>query len=152
MISAYILSRSFVPSRCAFWLSAAQRRSRSAPSADEENSLGVSRQSPPHYWRGLRPLGSEPSTAAIAWYTRRLDWVMSRRKSTVVAAFLLLVAVVATVGTHLRREFFPEVDAGAFEMYVRAPSGTRIEATEERIAEVEKVCSRRFRPRSHHDH
>src|SRR5262249_10842234 len=42
------------------------------------------------------------------------------------------------LGTHLRREFFPEVDAGAFEMYVRAPSGTRIEETERRIADIEK--------------
>ena len=31
----------------------------------------------------------------------------------------------------MRRDFFPEVDAGAFEMYVRAQSGTRIEKTEE---------------------
>ena len=38
----------------------------------------------------------------------------------------------------LRREFFPEVDAGSFEMYVRAPSGLRIERTEERIAAVEE--------------
>ena len=44
----------------------------------------------------------------------------------------------------LRREFFPEVDAGAFEIYVRAPSGTRIEVTEERIAEVED-----YHPRDH---
>ena len=38
----------------------------------------------------------------------------------------------------LRKEFFPEVDAGAFEMYVRAPSGLRIEETEKRIAAVEE--------------
>ena len=38
----------------------------------------------------------------------------------------------------IRREFFPEVDAGAFEMAVRAPSGTRIEVTNDRIDEVEK--------------
>ena len=37
----------------------------------------------------------------------------------------------------LRREFFPEVDAGSFEMYVRAPSGLRIEETEKRIEAVE---------------
>jgi multidrug efflux pump subunit AcrB len=43
------------------------------------------------------------------------------------------------LGSRLRREFFPEVDAGAFEMYVRARSGTRIEETEKRIAAVEKV-------------
>ena len=38
----------------------------------------------------------------------------------------------------LRREFFPEVDAGAFEIYVRAPSGTRIEVTEAHVARVEQ--------------
>ena len=37
----------------------------------------------------------------------------------------------------MRRDFFPEVDAGSFEMYVRAPSGLRIEETEKRIKEVE---------------
>src|SRR5262249_37701802 len=42
----------------------------------------------------------------------------------------------------MRKEFFPEVDAGAFEMYVRAPSGTRIEKTEEIIAEVEKFIEK----------
>ena len=37
----------------------------------------------------------------------------------------------------MRRDFFPEVDAGAFEMYVRAESGLRIEETEKRIKAVE---------------
>ena len=44
-----------------------------------------------------------------------------------------------TLGLRLRRDFFPEVDAGAFEMTVRAASGTRIEVTEQRIAEVEQM-------------
>ena len=30
----------------------------------------------------------------------------------------------------MRREFFPEVDAGSFEIAVREPTGTRIEVTE----------------------
>ena len=51
----------------------------------------------------------------------------------------------------MRREFFPEVDAGAFEMYVRAPSGTRIESTEKRIKAgrgLRQEDDRRGRPRS----
>ena len=62
----------------------------------------------------------------------------------VLAAVGLLAAVlVGRLARQLRREFFPEVDAGAFEMYVRAPSGTRIEITEDRIAEVETVIEDR---------
>src|SRR5262249_4036419 len=55
----------------------------------------------------------------------------------VLAAFALLIAVLGGLGSRLRREFFPEVDAAAFEIYVRARSGTRIEETEKRVAAVE---------------
>ncbi len=44
-------------------------------------------------------------------------------------------------GRSCAREFFPEVDAGAFEMYVRAASGLRIEETEKRIKAVEANVS-----------
>ncbi len=54
------------------------------------------------------------------------------------ALLRLLVSLVVVLGPRLRREFFPEVDSGAFEIYARAPSGTRIEETEKRVARVEK--------------
>src|SRR3954462_14803133 len=62
---------------------------------------------------------------------------MRHRGLVLAAALALLVAVVVGLGARLRREFFPEVDAGAFEMYVRAPSGTRIEETERRVTDIE---------------
>src|SRR5205823_2792997 len=55
---------------------------------------------------------------------------------------LLAILIVFGGGRQLRREFFPEVDAGAFEIYVRAPSGTRIEVTEERIKKVEEFVTK----------
>src|SRR6185312_12196903 len=78
----------------------------------------------------------------IAWYIRRLDAVMRYRLPAVLAAVVTLAAVVALLGTRLRREFFPEVDAGAFELYARAPSGTRIEATDQRVAQIEALIRR----------
>ncbi len=77
--------------------------------------------------------------SGIRWYTGLLNQIMKFRLIVVLSAVGLLVAVLLGIGSQMRREFFPEVDAGAFEMYVRAPSGTRIELTEERIAEVEAV-------------
>ena len=46
-----------------------------------------------------------------------------RRRLLVVGAAVccLLVGGLGDSARSLRREFFPEVDAGAFEMYVRAP-------------------------------
>ena len=59
--------------------------------------------------------------------------------STIIVAFgLLAVTIVVMSGRSSASEFFPEVDAGAFEMYVRAPAGLRIEETEERITAVEE--------------
>ena len=60
----------------------------------------------------------------FASYARVLDVVLRHRVLTITVAFGLLGATVFTLWPVLRREFFPEVDAGAFEMYVRAPSGT----------------------------
>ena len=49
----------------------------------------------------------------------------------VVPGYLLLAgAVVALVGPQLGREIFPQVDAGQFQLRLRAPTGTRIEQTE----------------------
>src|SRR5262249_23094263 len=76
---------------------------------------------------------------AIAGYVRCLGVAMRFRWLVVGAAVVLLAATILAFGSRLRREFFPEADAGAFEMYVRARSGTRIEDTEKRVADVEKV-------------
>src|SRR3954447_320359 len=67
-----------------------------------------------------------------------LDVVLDHREVTVATAAALLLVVLIGLGPVLRREFFPEVDSGAFEIYARAPSGTRIEETEKKVAVVEE--------------
>src|SRR5262249_2337127 len=70
-------------------------------------------------------------------YVKVLDVVLRNRLKAVAVGFGLLAVTIALLWPVLRKEFFPEVDAGAFEMYVRAPSGLRIEEMEKRIAAVE---------------
>jgi multidrug efflux pump subunit AcrB len=138
MIMAYILSRSFVPALCSLWLRSHGPKEHVIHGQDyehrSEHELG-------------RPKGSLSRAFAqweslinyvIGLYVLALGWVMKQRLAMVAAAAGLLVLVLLLFGSRLRREFFPEVDAGAFEIYVRAPSGTRIEETERRVAEVEK--------------
>jgi multidrug efflux pump subunit AcrB len=74
----------------------------------------------------------------FAAYARGLDVILRHRLLTIGVGFGLLAVTLAVLWPVLRKEFFPEVDAGAFDMYVRAPSGTRIERTEQIIAQVEK--------------
>ena len=69
-------------------------------------------------------------------YRRRLRWVLEHRTLTLVGAgalFVLSLGLAPFVGT----ELFPEVDAGQISVRFRAPSGTRIERTEELVARVE---------------
>jgi multidrug efflux pump subunit AcrB len=137
MVAAYLLSRTLVPSLCSLWL---------RPHAHPEVRHGLD-----YGDRSEHELGAGPGwlgrlflrwealiNTAIGWYGRQLDKVLRRRGLVLAVAVGLLVVVVLGLGLRLRCEFFPEVDAGAFEMYVRAKTGTRIEETERRIIDVEK--------------
>jgi multidrug efflux pump subunit AcrB len=73
----------------------------------------------------------------IALYVHLLDVVLKYKAVTIASAFTLLAIVLGTAVPVLRRDFFPEVDSGAFEIAVRAPSGTRIESTEIMVEGVE---------------
>ncbi len=72
--------------------------------------------------------------------------MLRHRVLTICVGYGLLVATIAVLWPIMRREFFPEVDAGAFEMYVRAHSGLRIEETEKRIKEVEDFVRKKIEP------
>ncbi|MEA2631855.1 MAG: hypothetical protein QOE66_2074, partial [Chloroflexota bacterium] len=67
---------------------------------------------------------------------------LDHRLLTICVGFGGLAVTLAVFWPIMRREFYPEVDAGAFEMYVRAPSGTRIERTEEKVAQIEEFLKK----------
>ncbi|HET6880725.1 MAG TPA: efflux RND transporter permease subunit [Pirellulales bacterium] len=132
MMAAFLLAMTLVPVQCAFWLR--PHHFNALAQADEFDGR---KRRVTMFERWERVIA-----AAIGWYTRRLSWVMAHRRTTVAAAVVLLAVTLAVFGTRLRREFFPEVDAGAFEMYVRAATATRVEETELRIAAVEDFLKR----------
>jgi|HubBroStandDraft_6_1064221.scaffolds.fasta_scaffold27988_1 multidrug efflux pump subunit AcrB len=82
-----------------------------------------------------QPTESAPSRLSFErlrnGYARILSWLMPLRWVTVplylgVAGFLIWV-----VGGQVGREIFPTVDAGQFQLRMKAPTGTRIEVTEQ---------------------
>ncbi len=80
----------------------------------------------------------------IQLYVRSLDTILKHRVATIVIAFGILALTLAAFAPIMRRDFFPESDAGAFEIAVRAAPGTRIERTEEKIAQVEKLIKEKI--------
>jgi multidrug efflux pump subunit AcrB len=162
MIAAYILSRTLVPTCSAFWLKghggshdegshggghghadaheqepAAHKPEHKEPETFKINGNGNGPARRPgifiRSWNRWQAMIDE----GIEYYAKALDVCLRHRLKTVFIGYGLLVVVNWYFWPILRREFFPEVDAGAFEMYVRAPSGLRIEETEKRIKAVE---------------
>jgi multidrug efflux pump subunit AcrB len=158
MIAAYILSRTLVPACSAFWL---KSHGGHAPSSEGDHGHGGGHSHGPDTHQ---PQKHEPQTfqingngkarrpgmisraftrwqqmidEGIEYYVKGLDFVLRHPFLTIGVGYALLVGTILVFWPILRRDFFPEVDAGAFEMYVRAPSGLRIEETEKRIHAVE---------------
>ncbi|HEY1379758.1 MAG TPA: efflux RND transporter permease subunit [Gemmataceae bacterium] len=145
MLAAFLLAMTFVPAMCALWL-----RGHGPQPAVHHGPDYQHRSKHEHGWG---PMGLAARAFArwesavnigITVYVHLLHRVMRVRLLTVAAAVGLLVATVLGLGTRLKREFFPEVDAGAFEVYVRASSGTRLEETEKRVAAVENAVRNRI--------
>jgi multidrug efflux pump subunit AcrB len=71
-----------------------------------------------------------------AGYVRILSALLTRRFVIPVVAVLML-ALGSTLYVFVGRDFFPLIDGGQIQLHVRAPAGTRIEATERIFQAVE---------------
>jgi multidrug efflux pump subunit AcrB len=60
-----------------------------------------------------------------------------RRKAIVPFVAVLILSLGAVMATFVGRDFFPLIDGGQIQLHVRAPAGTRIEATEAIFQAVE---------------
>jgi multidrug efflux pump subunit AcrB len=139
MVLAYCFSRTFVPARCAAWLRSHGHKPVEIHDEDFEHR-NVHENAPSRGLLSRLFLRWESLIAGgIAVYVRLLALALRLRVFVIGGAFTVLAVVIVLFGARLRREFFPEVDAGAFEIFVRAASGTRIEETEDRIVRVEQL-------------
>ena len=121
MVSSYLLSSTFVPV-LSTWLLRHQEHHR------------------------LKPGQRRPFEQAQAIYGRLLSGIV-RWRWVVVPAYLATAAVlIVGVGRGLGREIFPRVDAGRFQLRMRAPTGTRIEETEKLALRALEAVGREVGP------
>lgn len=142
MLIAFVLSQTFVPARCAAWLRGHGHKPIETHTFDYEHRNEHENPPPKGFFGQIFERWEALINKAIAAYSRLLDVVLRIRLQVIIGAFAILTFVIVAFGLQLRREFFPEVDAGSFEIFVRAPSGTRLEETEEKIARVENVVKK----------
>ena len=144
VLIAYVLSLTFVPTRCAAWM---RHHAEAGPVESHGGDLQHKNLHENPARRGLlsRLFARWESLLDIVFrgYARLLNLALKARYGVILGAFGALAVVVALLGPGLRREFFPEVDAGSFEISVRLPSGTRIELTEGYVEAVETYVKAR---------
>ena len=77
-----------------------------------------------------------PQSSVPAWFDSLFGRVLGARHLVLIAAVVLLIGAGVT-GMSMGKELFPPVDSSQFTIYVRLPSGTRIENTERVVAQIE---------------
>ena len=127
MLAALLLSLTLVPNRCAAWLK-----------SEDHNAT-------PSKWNLMAKFSKWFDAKFDVFaekYMATLNFCLRRRQTVFTGAVMLLVGCTMLIGPTLNRNFFPEVDSGSFEMTVRAQSGSKLAATEERVGEVEQLVKK----------
>jgi multidrug efflux pump subunit AcrB len=159
MLASYFLSRTVVPTMVKFLMRGhmeeidtslarsldenGRARSPSAPGSHERDGSG---QKPSgsafarirEFLSGIHEYFNRGFEKLRDIYVEALRWCLGHR-GAVFAAMGGFVLISLCLVPFLGRDFFPAVDAGQFRLHVRAPAGTRLEATEERFYEVGRV-------------
>jgi len=107
MVTSYFLSSTFVPV-LSVWLLQHEPGHSDVPTDD------------PGFFAGLR-----------SRYDGAVEWVLAMRWPVIAGYVIIAAVVIFFVGNQVGTEIFPTVDAGQFQLRLRAPTGTRIERTEE---------------------
>jgi len=139
ILASYVLSRTLVPTMARYLLAAEVRR---LASEGEGKAAGAAHRGPIERVSGHFIAAFERFRGA---YRALLAWALGHRRvvlATAAGVVALALALIPFVG----QDFFPTTDAGAFQLHLRAPVGTRVEQTELIVAAVERAIRRVIPP------
>ncbi len=129
MISSFLLSRTFVPMMCCKFLPDEHRAYHPGSATHEAPRKGWFARFTAFFDRFM-----ERQTRN---YERMLNLILRHRVTFLVIVALMFAASLLLLPL-IGREFFPQVDAGQITMYVRCPSNLRLDASEKKVAELER--------------
>lgn len=124
MLASYILSRTLVPTLADLML---RNESHGHNATEKKSFFGR--------FYGAFNAGFERFQNR---YISALEWVLSHRR-TVFVVFLMVIGITVVLIPFVGRDFFPKVDAGQIKLHLRAPAGTRLEATEQVAAQTAEI-------------
>ncbi|UFH55456.1 efflux RND transporter permease subunit [Spirosoma sp. KNUC1025] len=125
MLASYVLSRTLVPALADLMLR----------NEHQHDSRGTKR---PNAFRRLYNRFNNGFDRFQDRYIRALEWVLAHRR-TVFFVFIGVIAFTVVLLPFVGRDFFPQVDGGQIKLHLRAPAGTRLEATEQISAKTTEI-------------
>ncbi len=138
MLASYLLSRTLIPTMVHYMLKPEVKLYASGQHGETAGGKGL-------IWRA-HYLFNRRFELMRASYTSLLHWCLDHR-APVLAGFGIFVAASLGLVAWIGSDFFPTVDSGQMRLHARAPSGTRIEKTEQIFAEIEAEIRRDLPPR-----
>lgn len=128
LLASYAVAMTVVPLFCSRFLKAPHGASNGAAEPKKKKSFGA---------------------RFNAWFDRQFgrlldsySWAVNitlRWPLATLAFFGILIALSFSLLPHLGLSFFPRTDAGQFVISLKAPSGTRLSLTEDKVAKVEAI-------------
>ncbi len=137
MLASLFLALTFVPARSAAWLN-----SHRSPLADSSH---YPEPSPVGFWSRLYSIFDQALGSLTRRYQKFLSWSLDNRFLVLALVGVLFVGSLGLVLV-IGREFFPQVDSGQITIFVRCPTGTKLEKTTERVAALEKFIQQTLPP------
>ncbi len=144
MIASLLLALTFVPTRCAAWLKRHPQPPHppGPPLPSWERGAGRVRGSLfGRFHHGVERFLHGLTTR----YSRLLHLALRHRGLFLGGVGLLFVASLGLLPL-IGREFFPQVDSGQITIYLRCPTGTKIEKTNERVGRFEAFLKEHIAP------
>jgi CzcA family heavy metal efflux pump len=132
MMASYVISRTLVPTLVKYLL-----RSEVELYQGHHSGRGLIWRTHDAFNRGFEAFRDR--------YRGLLSWSLDHR-AAVMGVFLVVPVASIPLVHFAGQDFFPEVDAGQFRLHVRAPSGTRLEATELFVQEIGDELRRMIPP------
>jgi multidrug efflux pump subunit AcrB len=144
MIISFVLSWTFVPSLCSKLLRGHGQHG-SGHEFEHRHPHPLEPVVPTSWFGRIYQRIDGFLKVVTGYYERILLWCLAHRVPVLLVvgtAFLGALALLFLIG----QEFFPAVDAGQISIQVRAPSNLRLDATEQRIIDVEKAIAETIPP------
>jgi multidrug efflux pump subunit AcrB len=126
LLASFVVAMTVIPLFCSKFLKA-------VPHAHAE---GATEQTPTE--RGFNAWFNRKFNVVLDFYERSVRRALRRPALTVALLMCVFFASLA-IYPFLGRAFFPTTDAGQFTLNVKAPTGTRIEVTDQYVAKIEDL-------------